>query len=52
MALYKNGVLLAAFWDKISIFHLGQTEHSSVIVHSALLAAIDVVLPSECQKPR
>ena len=24
---WKNRVLLAAFWDKISIFHLGQTEH-------------------------
>ena len=22
----KNPVLLAAFWDKISIFHLGQTD--------------------------
>ena len=26
---WKNRVLLAAFWDKISIFHLGQTEHRS-----------------------
>ena len=24
---WKNRVLLAAFWDKILIFHLGQTEH-------------------------
>ena len=24
---WKNCVLLEAFWDKISIFHLGQTEH-------------------------
>ena len=24
----KNRVLLAVFWDKISIFHLGQTKHS------------------------
>ena len=24
---WKKRVLLAAFWDKISIFHLGQTEH-------------------------
>ena len=26
---WKNRVLLAAFWDKISMFHLGQTEHCS-----------------------
>ena len=26
---WKNCVLLAAFWDKMSIFHLGQTEHRS-----------------------
>ena len=26
---WKNRVLLAAFWVKISIFHLGQTEHRS-----------------------
>ena len=26
---WKNCVLLAAFWDRISIFHLGQTEHRS-----------------------
>ena len=25
----KNRDLLAAFWDKISMFHLGQTEHGS-----------------------
>ena len=26
---WKTRVLLAVFWDKISIFHLGQTEHRS-----------------------
>ena len=40
---WKNGVLLAAFWGKISIFHLGQTEHS--------LASFDVALPKEHEKP-
>ena len=29
----KNRVLLAALWDKISIFHLGQTEHLSAQWH-------------------
>ena len=55
---WKNRVLLAAFWDKISIFHLGQTEHcwAHGEVHSArriaiLLAAFDVALPSEREKP-
>ena len=27
--IWKNRVLLAAIWDKISIFHLGQTKHHS-----------------------
>ena len=33
----KNRVLLAALWGKISIFHMGQTEHRSaqVMVHFA-----------------
>ena len=52
---------VAAFWDKISMFHLGQKEHCSahvdlVMVHSAhsivlLLASFDVVLPREREKP-
>ena len=54
---WKNRILLKAFWDKISIFHLDQTEHrSAVMVHSAsriapLLASFDVALPSEREKP-
>ena len=51
----KNCVVLAAFWDKKSIFHLGQKEHWSLIraigwcfLCSALclLQSFDVVLPS------
>ena len=52
---WKNRVLLAAFWDKISIFHLGQTEHSSAHgdgpLCSPLRALIDVELPVERKKP-
>ena len=54
----KNRVLLAAFWDKISIFHLGQKEHSqrAVMVQSArrialVLASFDGALPSARGKP-
>ena len=38
----KNCVLLAAFWDKISIFYFGKTEHSSArnSVHSARRIAL------------
>ena len=54
----KNRALLAAFWVKISMFHLDQTDHHwrAVMVHSArrialLLASFDVALPSESKKP-
>ena len=49
---WENCVLLGAFWDKISSFHLGQTEHRSALgeVHltrriALLLASFDVALP-------
>ena len=54
---WKNSILLAAFWDKISIFHLGQMEHCLVrgygplcAQHRSLLASFDVALPSEREK--
>ena len=44
---WKNRVLLAVFWDKISMFHLGQTKHCSArcdgplcALHSALISII------------
>ena len=50
---WKNCVLLAAFLDKILIFHSGQMERY-MMVHSerrVLLASFDVALPSEREKP-
>ena len=35
---WKNSTLLAAFWDKISTFHLGQTEHRSARADGPLCA--------------
>ena len=56
---WKNCVLLAALWDKISILYLGQMEHCSVRGDGSLcariallLASFDVALPSEREKPR
>ena len=55
---WKNRDLLPAFWDKISTFYLGQTEHGSARGDgplcariALLLASFDVALPSEREKP-
>ena len=59
--IWKNRVLLAAFWNKISIFHFAQRSIArlSVMVHfgdyassiQLLLDSFDVILPSEREKP-
>ena len=57
---WENRILLAAFKDKTSIFHLGQTEHR--LAHcdgplcgpsriTLLIASFNFAPPSECEKP-